>query len=241
MERARLSRSGVRNKHAANGHCIGYTQDPSSGELHVVGSIVTQLQQGSTLETGLHEQNMRYRKVAGRGRRNVLFVIDTSGSTLAADRLALVKGCVISLLQDAYVKRTRVAIVGYGGAHARLVLPFTSSSEMAAKRIGAMPGGGGTPLVDALALAAGLIDRVDGEPVEIILLSDGRYNRNRASAERLIRSFGGFCKRKGIPVHLVDASSGGKTALKRIALLSGMLKADIRTLDDLRMDQDLSG
>ena len=235
VERARIARKGVRSRKIANGHCIGATRDSSSGELHIVGSIIAQLEQGLDFGSGLDEGSVRYRKVAGRGRRNMLFVVDTSGSMLSDERLAQVKGCVISLLQDAYVRRTRVAIVGFGGARARLVLPFTSSPEMAARRIGIMKGGGGTPLVDALGIAAGLIDQLDGEPAEVVLLSDGRYNRGDASAERRLRAFGAFCKRNRVPVHLIDVGTGKKTSSRRVALLASKIKADLRTLDDLRV------
>ena len=236
VERARIARSGMRNKRAERGHCIGSTRDSSSGEIHVVGSIVAQLEQGLDLERGLDEEFIRYRKIAGRGSRNVIFVVDTSGSMLSSERLALVKGCVVSLLQDAYVKRTRVAIVGFGGLGARLVLPFTSSPEMAARRIDGMKGGGGTPMLGALAIAARLVQGLDGEPAQVILLSDGRYDRGSyEAAARRIRSFGLFCKRNHVPVHLVDAGSGRKTAKRRVALLADMLQADVRMLEELRI------
>lgn len=241
VERARVSRAGVRSKGVAQGHCIGSTSNPASGELHIVDTVVAHVEQGLPLQGGMSEEGLRYRKIAGRGRRNILFIVDTSGSMLPSDRLAQVKGCVISLLEDAYVKRTRVALVSCGGARARLALPFTSSPELAAKRIDAMLGGGGTPFVEALTIAAGLIDRLDGEPAEVVVLSDGRYNRSsHASAQRRIRAFGAFCKRNRVPIHLVNAGAQKKTSAKRAAHMAEMLQADRRTLDDLRADAPLS-
>ena len=235
VDRARASRRGVRSGHVVRGHCIGSTRDPSSGRIHLVGSAIAQAQQGLSFDEGIAEDNVRYCKTAGRGRRNIIFVVDASGSMLSLERLASVKGCVVSLLEDAYVKRTRVALVGYGGAHARLVLPFTSSPEMAARRIDAMKGGGGTPLIEALAIAAGLIERLDGESAELVVLSDGRYNRgNEASPERRIRAFAQFCKRYDAAIHFVDASSGTKTARQRASRLASMLHADVCTLEDMR-------
>ena len=234
VERARAARKGVQGGRSGGGHCIGSAYSAASGKIHLVDSVVARIAQGRDLKSPLDESDLRYQKIAGRARRNIVFVVDTSESMLAAERLAQVKGCVASLLEDAYVTRARVALVGYGGIRARLVLPFTSSAELAEQRIGGMRGGGTTPLMGALAIAAHLIEGLDGEPAEVILLSDGRYDRSGAQATRRLRAFGAFCRRKHAVIHLVDAGSGKKTARRRTALLASLLQADFRTLDDLR-------
>ena len=193
---------------------------------------------GEGLKEGLREEHVRYRKIAGRGRRNILFIVDTSGSMIASGRLSLVKGCVISLLSDAYVTRTRVAIVGYGGMKARLILPFTASAEMAAQRIDAAKGGGSTPLFDALRLAMNLLNGVQDEPAEVVLLSDGRYDRSRKmQSTHVLQGFGGFCKKRGVPIYFIDASAGGRTAQQRTKQLANALHADYRRLDDMRAEE----
>ena len=237
VERAAQARKGVRSRHAVKGHEIGYTTDPASGKIHMTGSMMTQLSAGERLEDGIRRENVRYSKIAGRGRRNLLFLIDTSGSMLSTERLAIVKGCVVSLLEDAYVKRIRVALVGYGGARARLILPFTASPEMAARRIEEMKGGGSTPLVQALGIAGSFADTIQDESLEIILLSDGRYDRSRTGREtRQIREFGEYCRKKKIPISLIDSGSGGKTAAGRAMQLAARLHALYRPIEDLRAD-----
>lgn len=186
----------------------------------------------------MREEHVRYRKIAGRGRRNILFIVDTSGSMIGAGRLSLVKGCVVSLLSDAYVTRTRVAIVGYGGMRARLILPFTSSAEMAAHRIDEAKGGGSTPLFDAFRLAMGVIDGVKDERVEVVLLSDGGYDRSRKmSSEYVISGFGAFCQKRNTPIYFVDSGTGARTAQQRAKRLARMLHADYRRLDDMRAEE----
>ena len=235
VERAILARRGIRGKKINQGHCIGYTSNPSSGEIHIVGSIVTQLAAGDDLANGLRDEHVRYRKIAGRGRRNILFIVDTSGSMISSGRLALVKGCVVSLLSDAYVTRTRVAIVGFGGMHARLVLPFTSSAEMAAERIDVVKGGGSTPLLDAFRLATRVIENVRDETVEVVLLSDGGYDHPRGThPNTVIRGFGDFCKKRNVPIYFIDAGAGTRTAEARAKRLATALRADYRTLDAMR-------
>ncbi|MBQ9067449.1 MAG: VWA domain-containing protein, partial [Eggerthellaceae bacterium] len=177
---------------------------------------MSQLGAGYDLEEGLYDEYVRYRKIAGRGRRNILFMVDTSGSMVSSGRLGLVKGCVVSLLTDAYVTRTRVAIVAFGGSRATLVMPFSSSAEMAARRIDTVKGGGSTPLLEAIGVAAPLIDTVVDESIEVVLLSDGGCDRpRRGSAEKTITGFAEYCRKRNVPIRLGDAWSGTPTAKKR--------------------------
>ena len=237
VERARAARKGAQGRRAGSGRCIGSTRNAAAGRIHLVDTVVARIASGRNWKDGLDEEDLRYQKVVGRTRRNMVFVVDTSGSMLADERLAQVKGCVSSLLEDAYVTRARVALVSYGGVRARLVLPFTSSAELAVQRIDGMRGGGSTPLIGALALAARLIAGLEDESAEVVLLSDGRYDRGggNTQASRRLRAFGAFCKRNHTAIHLVDASSGKKTARRRTELLANLLQADFRTLDDLRI------
>lgn len=236
-QRAAQARRGQRGAKVDRGHCLGSTQDPTSGQVHVSSSVVAQIASGGSLDRGVGEGNVRYKKIAGRGRRNVLFIVDASGSMLSSQKLAMVKGCIASLLEDAYVTRTRVAVVSFGGGGARLVLPFTSSAELAATRVGRMKGGGTTPLLEALGIAARQMDAVEGEPLSIVLLSDGRYNRNKdVPTEKLIRQFGEHCRKRNVRLLLVDAGHGGKTSQKRAAFLARLLQAQYRLLDDMRAE-----
>ena len=237
VDRAIRARQGVKGKHVQGGRCIGYTQDPQSGQVHVVGSVMAQLLAGQDTGAGIAAEHVRYRKIAGRGRRNILFVVDTSGSMVASGRLGLVKGCVMSLLGNAYVERTRVAVVGYGGVHARVVVPFTSSAELAARCIDVEKGGGSTPLLDALQRAQRLIETVEDEPVEVVVLSDGGFNRERGVATTsLIRGFASYCARNHVPLLFIDTGAGTRTATKRAQRLAALLHARYRKLDALRVD-----
>lgn len=237
VRRAQEARKGPRMKGSVKGHIIGSTANPASGHIHMSDSILAQLSHGETVSDGIRESNIRYQKVAGRGRRNILFILDTSGSMLTDNRFAKVKGCVISLLESAYAKRVRVAVISYGGSKARLELPFTSSAELAADRISNLKGGGPTPIVLALGVASNLIDRMHDEDLSIYLLSDGRYDRHTTGRENWqIREFGDFCLSRKIPVTLIDAGTGRKTARKRSELLASMLHASYMHLEDLRME-----
>lgn len=237
VKRAQEARKGLRVKGSAKGHNLGPTTDPSSGRIDMAGSILAQLSAGEKLADGIRESNLRYQKIAGRGRSNILFIIDTSGSMISDERFARVKGCIISLLESAYTKRIRAAVISYGGLRPRLELPFTSSSELAAERISSLKGGGPTPIVEALGIASRVLDRMNGEDVSVYLVSDGRYDRHTTGRENYrIRDFGDFCLSREIPVTLIDAGSGKKTARKKSQLLAAMLHASYEHLEDLRVD-----
>ena len=72
----------------------------------------------------------------------VLFVVDASGSMGARGRMVASKGAVMSLLLDAYQKRDKVAMITFRRREAALLLPPTSSIDVAGKMLREMPVGG---------------------------------------------------------------------------------------------------
>jgi magnesium chelatase subunit D len=90
--------------------------------------------------------DVRYTLCEGREGNLVLFVVDASGSMAARKRMAAAKGAILSLLVDAYQRRDRVAMIAFRGEDARVLLPPTTSVELAAQRLAELPTGGRTPL-----------------------------------------------------------------------------------------------
>lgn len=105
----------------------------------------------------------------------ILFVVDASGSMAALRRMELVKGVVLSLLQDAYQKRDEVGVLAFRGAEAELILPPTRNVEVAEQQLRELPTGGRTPLAHALRSALTVISSASREPL-LIVLSDGKAN-----------------------------------------------------------------
>src|SRR5207249_10016041 len=93
----------------------------------------------------------------GRESNLVLFVVDASGSMAARQRMRAVKTAVLSLLRDAYQRRDKIGLITFRGAGAELVLPPTTSHEVAAVRLTALTTGGRTPLAAAVTTAAGTV------------------------------------------------------------------------------------
>jgi magnesium chelatase subunit D len=107
----------------------------------------------------------------------MVFVIDASGSS-ALHRLAEAKGAVELLLADCYVRRDSVAVIGFRGRDAQLLLPPTRSLVRAKRSLAGLPGGGGTPLAAGIDAAAQLADQVarGGATPLLVFLTDGRAN-----------------------------------------------------------------
>ena len=110
----------------------------------------------------------------------VVFVVDSSGSMGAHQRMVAVKGAVMSLLMDAYQRRDRVAMIAFRGATSEVVLPPTDSPRLAQRRLDNLPTGGRTPMAQALADAQRLImqqrQRSPDTPPLLVVVSDCRAN-----------------------------------------------------------------
>ncbi|MGL4209793.1 MAG: VWA domain-containing protein [Candidatus Adiutrix sp.] len=118
-----------------------------------------------------------YRQKTG---RLVIFVVDSSGSIGALDRMEEAKAAALALLSEAYQKRDRVALIAFYGAKAETLLPPTSSPDLAGRLLSDLPSGGKTPLASALVMTKKMILVEQAkEPTlnpYVILMTDGRPN-----------------------------------------------------------------
>jgi magnesium chelatase subunit D len=121
------------------------------------------------------------RKVRVRRTGNlILFVVDASWSMAASERMEATKGAIFSLLVDAYQRRDQVGLVVFQRDKARVVLPPTSSVDLAQKALQDLPVGGKTPLSHGLFIAWQVLENARRRDPEIrplmILLTDGAGN-----------------------------------------------------------------
>ena len=122
-------------------------------------------------------EDFRVTKYQQRAQTVTIFVVDASGSS-ALNRLAEAKGAVELLLADCYVRRDQVAVIGFRGKRAEVLLSPTRSLVRAKRSLAGLPGGGGTPLASALEAAAALarLAARRGETPTLVVLTDGRAN-----------------------------------------------------------------
>ncbi|RDI48925.1 magnesium chelatase subunit D [Nocardia mexicana] len=190
-------RSRARSRH---GRVVRSTSDTSTG-LHLLGTVFAaaphQRARGrSSGPLALQAGDLRGAYREGREGNLVVFVVDASGSMAARDRLAAVTGAVVALLRDAYQRRDKVAVITMRGAEAELVLPPTSSVDIAVRRLADLRTGGKTPLANGLVRAREIVQRERVRDPQrramLVLLTDGRATggvdpvpRARTAARRL--------------------------------------------------------
>jgi Ca-activated chloride channel family protein len=123
--------------------------------------------------------------------RNLVFLLDVSGSMMPPDRLPLIKAAM-RMLVDTLTARDRVAIVVYAGASG-LVLPSTSGAEKETihQAIARLEAGGSTNGAAGITLAYDVAQKqfVKGGINRVILATDGDFNvgvTNQGDLTRLI-------------------------------------------------------
>lgn len=128
----------------------------------------------------IEPQDLRQKVRVRRAANLILFVVDASWSMAAAERMIATKGAIMSLLIDAYQKRDRVGLVVFQKEEARVVLPPTSSVDLAEAALKEIPVGGKTPLSAGLLLAHQILIRERIKDREVmplmIVVTDGAGN-----------------------------------------------------------------
>jgi magnesium chelatase subunit D len=128
------------------------------------------------LRPGDLRQKIRERKT----RSLLIFVVDGSDSVMARQLMARMKRVLLALLQNAYQKRDRVAMLVFRFAQGRLVLPPTRNFTKARRSIEELYVGGCTPLATGLleGLRLAETERLRDPAVKpvLIVLTDGIAN-----------------------------------------------------------------
>ena len=135
------------------------------------------------------------------------------------------------ILADCYVRRDQVALIGFRGTEATLLLPPTRSLVRAKRCLAELPGGGTTPLsagIDAAVALAGDA-RARGQAPAIVLMTDGRANiardgrPGRAQATEDALNSARRLRALGIPALFVDTAVRPQPAARRLADEMGAL------------------
>lgn len=189
----------------------------------------------------IHRQDWREKVREKRVGTFILFVVDASGSMGSRGRMTACKGAIMSLLLDAYQKRDRIAMVSFRRQCAQLLLPPTSSVEVAAKLLGELPVGGRTPL------SAGLVKGHEVLRVQlrhdpnlhplVILITDGKSNvalNDDSPIEEALRIARCLGLDRRIQWIVVDSEEPGIVRLDLARQLAGALGGEYFRIDGLR-------
>ncbi|MDJ0858506.1 MAG: magnesium chelatase subunit D [Dinoroseobacter sp.] len=169
-------------------------------------------------------QDLRLRRFEEKSDRLLIFAVDASGSAAFA-RLAEAKGAVELMLAEAYARRDHVALVAFRGTQADLLLPPTRSLVQTKRRLGALPGGGGTPLASGLRSALELAHQSSGRGMTptIALLTDGRANialdgtADRKAATEDASSMARALRAQATPAVVIDMGTRPQPQLRGLA------------------------
>ena len=189
MDRLTRSAAGKRSSTRTRRKRGRYIQaQPAAGDLSDIAIDAT-IRQAAALQVqreakpgtfAILPQDVQKKVRVRKASNLILFVVDASWSMAGSQRMEATKGAILSLLVDAYQKRDRVGLVVFQKEEARLVLPFTSSVQLAQAALRHLPVGGKTPLPAGLMLAYRTFRRElrlypEAMPL-LILLTDGAGN-----------------------------------------------------------------
>jgi magnesium chelatase subunit D len=245
LQRAKTPTSGsagALQKNALRGRPVGARKgEPRAGQrINVLETLraaapwqkIRQRQQataeGQRQRIVVRKEDFHVTRFRQSGQTTTVFVVDASGSS-ALNRLAEAKGAVELLLADCYVRRDSVAVLAFRGQTAELILPPTRSLARAKRSLAGLPGGGGTPLANAIDASMLLAEqlRKKGETPIVVLLTDGKGNiardgrPGRAQAATDALAAAAEMRLKGFSTLLVDTSPQAQDAAKHLAQVMG--------------------
>ena len=167
------------------------------------------------LSISIKSQDIRVKVRERRSSCTILFLVDASGSLGVRKRMSAVKGAVLSMLRDSYVKRDRIGMMAFRRDSAELILPPTRSVEYSYRKLEELPTGGKTPLGEALVTVNEFMTSYSrshqGEMCYIVLITDGRANvplSEGADANEEARRLASGMAIPQVGWIVVDASSG---------------------------------
>jgi magnesium chelatase subunit D len=156
---------------------------------HAVREVASAAQQSTDarFHPSITSRDFRYKRFKQKAGTLFIFAVDTSGS-MAINRIAQAKGALTRLLQQAYIKRDRVALISFRGQGADVLLRASGSATRAKRLLDALSMGGATPLAAGLmsALQIARNERRSGaKRIVLLLFTDGRANVPYSFDEKL--------------------------------------------------------
>lgn len=153
------------------------------------------------------------------------------------------KGAILSLLLDAYQKRDKVAMVAFKGDRAEVLLPPTSSIELAHKLLEELPIGGKTPLCHGISLGYQIIESYFRKDPHIypllVLISDGKANVSQYSGKPLSEAMEVAEEIRNdtrVNTAVVDVEKAGLVSFGLAHQLSVQMGAKYFKIEDLKAD-----
>jgi magnesium chelatase subunit D len=160
----------------------------------------------------IEKEDLREKVRAKKVSSVIMFVVDASGSMAAMKGLEMAKRAVLALLEDSYQKRDKVGFIAVAGYEAQVLLPPTSSVQLAVRCLRELPIQGMTPLPDGLykglqVLKTQLWKNRNILPI-MVLVSDGRGNVSlRTNVREELLSIAHDIRKQGIHLVVIDTDN----------------------------------
>jgi magnesium chelatase subunit D len=177
-------------------------------------------------------------------RRTIILCVDLSGSMGADERARAATGTALGLLAGAYQRRDRVALVGFRGQGAEVLLAPTSSIEVARNRLDHLVTGGETPLADGIVrgLEVAATAATDGGDALLVVLTDGRATGQPDAFEAALCA-AATVQHRGVPSLVLDCETGPirLRLAEQLAASMGARHLDVDTLDPAALAATIRG
>jgi magnesium chelatase subunit D len=152
------------------GPVVHTRRNESPREIDLRATLSHAAQETGSLQPRLSDLHEKVRD--SRSGIRYLFLIDSSGSHAAQEKMRFVKGAILGMLQRSFRKGDEIVFIAFRGTDARVLLEPCHQIEEATMALEYLPTGGRTPLAHALELAKTYLTRT----TLLIVLSDGRAN-----------------------------------------------------------------
>ena len=128
----------------------------------------------------IEKQDMREKIRETRSSSTFLFAVDTSGSLIIRNRMVAVKGAILSLLKEHYVKKDRVGLMTFNEKAITMLLQPSREVEVIYKMLDDLAIGRKTPLSAALQYLndymSMYVKRRPNDDCYVVLVTDGCAN-----------------------------------------------------------------
>jgi magnesium chelatase subunit D len=157
-------------KGKAPGPVVRARRATQPGELDVRSSVLESIAQTGQARPRLEDLYEKVREPLAGSR--FLFVADSSGSHAVRERMRVVKGAILGLVERSMRRHDEVGIIVFRGESAEVLVAPTNDRATVTAALEYLPTGGRTPLAHALELAQELVT----PETLLILITDGRAN-----------------------------------------------------------------
>lgn len=221
------SKAGIRR-----GAITGSRKSQEPEELDLRATLGHAIRENGSIQPQLADLHERMREPSAGTR--YLFVIDSSGSHAAHERMRLVKGATVSLLTRSFKRGDDVAIIVFRGTSAEVVLEPTSNLADAFTTLEYLPTGGRTPLAHGLELSKSYVT----PKTVLIVMTDGRANYPLRGSDPWQEALGIAAELKCVALVVDTETSANPVGQSKT--LAEALRARCLSLDELVTTGDLA-